>query len=850
MALNQYGVGFVMNAEDKATPIFSRIRRGLMGMGGAAKQQNMQMQSMGRAFVGFAATRLLRPFKAAMEESRAFGKAISEVSTLVDEAAFPMERMGVITQDLAATYGKDAKEQAAALYQTISSGVTDASEATDLLHVANKLAAGGVTEVAIAVDGLTTMVNAYSATQLKATDASDAFFVAIKAGKTTAEELSGAIGKVAPVAAAAKIGSDELLASIAAITTQGISTRESVSGLKAAIANILKPTSDAQKEAKKLGIQFDAAALRSKGLKGMLDSITSAEGYTEDSMTELFGSIEGLNAMLALTANGGAKLNEVMDSMKAKAGATDQAFQKMQETMDFQLGRFRELRNNIARSFGESLERILAPVVKIIVRITEGIDRFFRSLPPGAKDVIVGIVGGLSALIALAGGLMLIQAAFNMLGFSFLGMIKSFATFILVGAPVLVMLGGIATAVYALYKAFQKNTGGITDAWYLSMDKIKLAWRGVTDLLSRGDLSEGLKKELEKSGNEGVLGFLNMAKRLMERFKSFWAGLKEGFDAGVAELAESDAFRQLMDTFRGLFDMFTGEGAENSAEMLRRWGDAGEGAGRKLASLGEKAIQVINWLMKAGAKIAEAMKDLTADDIANGISAFVDSAKALYEIFSAIASVVRTIANLITIIVKSVVGVFSALGGNVTNAIQYIGAVQRGDRKGQQAAQQRIVDFQGRVFSGGEGDPFAGVREDVGDIARTWGSETRMGFEDEDAQRAREGNEEQIALLEGELSRTARERIAAIDEQIASARSRRSSTEQQLATSIKQGRSDEIPAMTEALRETVRSIETLTKQRRDLNVYLNADEMHRSLSNAGEDDAIRNLDKVEVASVV
>ena len=244
------------------------------------------------------------------------------------------------------------------------------------------------------------------------------------------------------------------------------------------------------------------------------------------------------------------------------------------------------------------------------------------------------------------------------------------------------------------------------------------------------------------------------------------------------------------------------------------------------------------------------MKDLTADDIANGISAFVDSAKALYEIFSAIASVVRTIANLITIIVKSVVGVFSALGGNVTNAIQYIGAVQRGDRKGQQAAQQRIVDFQGRVFSGGEGDPFAGVREDVGDIARTWGSETRMGFEDEDAQRAREGNEEQIALLEGELSRTARERIAAIDEQIASARSRRSSTEQQLATSIKQGRSDEIPAMTEALRETVRSIETLTKQRRDLNVYLNADEMHRSLSNAGEDDAIRNLDKVEVASVV
>lgn len=847
MALNQYGAGFVMTAEDQATPVFARIKKSLRGLGGAAANQNTQMQAMGRAMLGFAATRIIAPFRTAMEESRAFGKAIAEVGTLVDSAVFPTSKMQEITEELAATYGKDAKEQAKGLYQTISAGTTDAAKATELMHTANKLAAGGVTEVAVAVDGLTTLVNAYSADAVSATSASDAMFVAIKAGKTTAEELSHSVGRVAPTAAAAKIGMDELLGSLAAITTQGIGTSEAASGLKAAIANILKPTAEAKKEAQRLGIQFSAATLRSKGLKGMLDMVTGSAKYNEDSITKLFGSIEALNTVQALTANGGAKLNEIMDGMAHKAGATDAAFEKMRNTMDFQLGRFKELRANIARSFGESLERILAPVVKILVRITEAVDRFFRSLPPGAKDVIVGIVGALGALVALAGGLMLVNAALNMMGFGFFDIIKSVATFVLVGAPAILMLAGMGTAVYALYRAFRKNTGGISDAWYTSMAKIKLAWRGVMELFTDGELSKSMRKELGKAGNEGVTGFLNTVQRMIGRLKVFWAGIKRGFEEGVDALAESSAFKALRETFRGLFEMFTGEGAENSEEMLQRWGEAGASAGRKLASLGERAIEVINWLIEAGGKVREALQDITADDISTGIERAIDLFNGLYETISAIASVVRTVVNVITFLLRALMGIGEAVGGTMTRAVQVLFET---DPKKRDAASKRMADYTRSLFQSDVENPFSGAREDAGDIARAWGSDTRFGFEVGDRAKAEGKRENMVSEIQDEIRSMTAAKVSGIEREVRGLIARREANEVYAGKLASEGKADEGLRVVAGIEQLNKQIGAMLKQRQDLKVYLDADDMNAKLAGASRADASRDLDQIEVAGVV
>jgi TP901 family phage tail tape measure protein len=129
------------------------------------------------------------------------------------------------------------------------------------------------------------------------------------------------IGRVAPTAASLGVAFGDLLAAIASITGQGLDTAGAVTGLKAALANIIKPTSDATKEAARLGIKFDAATLRARGLTGFLDAITSSAKFNADSLAKLFGSVEALNAITALTANHSATFTAICPHATAWSGS-------------------------------------------------------------------------------------------------------------------------------------------------------------------------------------------------------------------------------------------------------------------------------------------------------------------------------------------------------------------------------------------------------------------------------------------------------------------------------------------------------------------------------------------------
>ena len=130
----------------------------------------------------------------------AFQDAVAEVSTLVDTTTFDMKGLTNAALDQAAAFG-NVQGQVKAYYQIISAGASDLETATGILEAANKLAVGGVTDIATAADGLTSVLNAYGNKVAGATAVSDALFTAMKAGKTTIGELSSSLGQVAPLAA-------------------------------------------------------------------------------------------------------------------------------------------------------------------------------------------------------------------------------------------------------------------------------------------------------------------------------------------------------------------------------------------------------------------------------------------------------------------------------------------------------------------------------------------------------------------------------------------------------------------------------------------------------------------------
>jgi TP901 family phage tail tape measure protein len=292
-------------------------------LGTAARRVAVQVAALGVAFVSFAA------INQAKDAALGFAGAVSEVSTLIEGTPEQLAALESGARSLATTFGGTAQDQIKGYYQAISAGADGVRGATDLLNTANKLAIGGVTDVATGVDILTTAVNSYGSEILSPIQASDALFIGMKDGKTTVGELAHGLGNVIPIANALGISFDETVGAVSALTTQGIATSQAITGIRAAMIAVIGPSEQAKKLAKGLGLEFNAQALKAKGLQGFLGDVIAKTHGSAEAMRVLFSSTEATTSALALAGGGSAKFAAIMEDMKNKTGATATAFAKM-----------------------------------------------------------------------------------------------------------------------------------------------------------------------------------------------------------------------------------------------------------------------------------------------------------------------------------------------------------------------------------------------------------------------------------------------------------------------------------------------------------------------------------------
>ena len=266
--------------------------------------------------------------------------------------------------ELSKTVPSSAGDLADSLFDVVSAGIP-ASESIEFLGAASKLAAAGVTTTKVAVDGLTTVINAYGLEASDATMISDKFFGAQQAGKTTIEELATNIGKVAPLAKNMGISIDEVLASVSALTLQGIKTNEAVTGVRAALSGIGGPSTEAKKLANELGIEFNEAALKAKGLEQFMRDVIDATGGNTNAMKVLFGSIEAVNSVVSLSSNNFESLSRVQDQVANSADVTSKAYQYQGETV----AQTWKLTMNRLNSFVVWVGSMLAPAVNTSLKV-------------------------------------------------------------------------------------------------------------------------------------------------------------------------------------------------------------------------------------------------------------------------------------------------------------------------------------------------------------------------------------------------------------------------------------------------------------------------------------------------
>ena len=294
----------------------------------------------------------------------AFDKTLGEISTQLLNNTQQVKEFAAESQNLALQFGSGLTDQSKAFYEVLSTGITDTREATELLTAANKLAIGGNSNLGTAISGLTSIVKGYGDKVKDVTEVSDTLFTASLAGKISIEELSEGLGRIIPLADALDVGLEEVTAAIAALTLTGVSARESITSVRAVLAAVVKPSSEAADEAERLGLNFSAAAIKSKGMLAFLEDLKQKTGGSVASLGLLFGGVESILPALNLTNNAGREFNQIMGQMADKAGIADKAFDQMAATADFKVNRFFAAMNVISKEVGATLASILTPAAE------------------------------------------------------------------------------------------------------------------------------------------------------------------------------------------------------------------------------------------------------------------------------------------------------------------------------------------------------------------------------------------------------------------------------------------------------------------------------------------------------
>jgi TP901 family phage tail tape measure protein len=335
----------------------------------------------------------------ATKEISRFSKAMSEVETLLPNNT-AMGRLTDTVHRLSEEFGVDRVEQAKALYQVISAGAANAAEANFILAESNKLAVGGITQIATAADGLTSILNAYGPGATNAATASDAMFVAMRAGKTTIDELSRSVGLVAPLAAEAGTSLEELLAATAALTKGGIRTRLAFTGIRQILASIVKPTTEARTQAELLGLEFNALALQEQGFSQFLETIREKTGGNVAALAQLFGGVEALVPILALTGRQAESFAEIMDQMADKAGTANEAYAIMERDISQVFARLGQATKGVTLDLGKGLLTALIPAAEFLTKVMNNTTIAVAALSDALK--VLGVVAGATATVYFA----------------------------------------------------------------------------------------------------------------------------------------------------------------------------------------------------------------------------------------------------------------------------------------------------------------------------------------------------------------------------------------------------------------------------------------------------------------
>jgi TP901 family phage tail tape measure protein len=352
-------------------------------------------------------------------------------------------------------------------YDVLSSGFSKTSDVLLILKAAQIGAVGGFDEINSVANATTSVINAYGLAAKDAASIVQQMAGTQNAGKLTIAEYAANIGKLASTAAQAGVPLEQINGIISVATAKGVRVSSAFDGVRAAISAVLKPTRDAEKVAHRLGIGFDAATLKSKGLVGIIEDLSKKGAATPENLIQLFGSVEALSAIAPIAGAGLKDYAKALETIKGTSA--EDAFKKVAEGITKQQEALKNRGIDLdvkikTGAIGEALGaglKIANQAMDGLIATTERLNNAYANLSP-QQQAIARTIGGIGvAAIGAAIGVATLGTAAALTGKAFgigsalvSGFARSIVSVAIAAAPIALPLAAAGAAAYALAKAF------------------------------------------------------------------------------------------------------------------------------------------------------------------------------------------------------------------------------------------------------------------------------------------------------------------------------------------------------------------------------------------------------------
>lgn len=480
---------------------------------------------------------------------RELDTARGNLATLVEGSDDYVRALGELSRELDNNVSRT--ELTTAAYDVASAGFASQAEVVDVLRASYIAASGNQGDLGDTTIAVTKLLNAYNLEASEAANVSDQLALAVENGQLTLGELSPELSKVVGSASNASIAIEELLQTIATLTTRGLSTTQSTTGLNRLIGEIIDPSAESELTAFFARLNTTGEQLLAEnGLAGTLRIIREEFGTTSTAIASLFGSTSSQRVATPLLQNLELLQSNIEEASDAAGVAADN-YERANDTIGSSTEALGNAFNDLQASLGEGIADLIRPLVVVLTDTVNA----FNALEPETKRFIgrvIAIGAAVAGIIAVIAGA---QLAFAAIGGSIAAAAVALAPF----TAALIVAGTAATVTAIAIDVFNQRL----------REEIAVGQQAAERATQRADAINALRQGMVLEDEE--------RRKLIE-------GLREQVEAGnLTEENYSRLVAQLGDLQRE--NIAAAAAAEEQAQAIEQLAESSEAAIDELESL-------------------------------------------------------------------------------------------------------------------------------------------------------------------------------------------------------------------------------------------------------------------------